>query len=80
MILKLEGIEESIEIEPGEANELVIENTKLFYNLSKSIQNLDEEYFTLYDLKVLNNSKYILVITDLFNLNPNSKKNINFKL
>lgn len=74
MTLKIKGIVEILKIIPGESIQLVIENSQLFYSMSKDIISLDEENIVLYEGNILNNSKYILVITDLINLDPNNKK------
>lgn len=74
MILNIKGIEESLEIIPGSSYELVLENPKIFYDISKYFKFLDSDNISLYDLKVLNLSKYLLVVDNLFDLNPNSKK------
>lgn len=76
MTLKIKGIEQILNIVPGEAIELIIENKKQFYNISKRMLELDEDEVVLFDSKILNNSKYILVLTDLLNLNPNNKKTL----
>ena len=74
MTLKIKGIEEIMSIIPGESIQLVIENSNLFYSISKDLISLDEDDVILYENKILSNAKYILIITDLLNLDPNTKK------
>ena len=74
MILNIKAIEESLEIIPGNSYELVLENPKIFYDISKDFKFLDTDNISLYELNVLSLNKYILVIDNLFDLNPNSKK------
>lgn len=74
MTLKIKGIEEIMNIIPGEPIQLVIENSNLFYSISKDLISLDEDDVILYENKILSNAKYILIITDLLNLDPNTKK------
>ena len=56
MTLKIKGITEVLKIIPGESIQLVIENSKLFYLMSKDILALDEDNVVLYEGDILNNS------------------------
>ena len=74
MILKIKGIEEKIDIKCGEITEIVIENSVFFFKISKNFYYLDSENVFLYERNIIDNNKYIFVITNLLDLNPNSKK------
>lgn len=74
MTLKIRGIEQQIIIKPGSSCEIVIENPSEFFNISKTLFEMDEDEMVLYDIRQYDNKKYILVIQNLFDLNPNNKK------
>jgi CRISPR type II-A-associated protein Csn2 len=60
---------------PGELTELVIENPRLYRDFVLNLLNPDEELYSLSeDGKVLSLPKNSIVITDLFDLDPNNKK------
>lgn len=73
--LKIKGIDSIIKIEPGNIENIIIENPKLYFKIINSIIFDDNDYlvYTIRnDLKDL--EKYSLLITTPFDLNPNSKK------
>lgn len=60
---------------PGQLTELVIENQTLYRNFVLSVLDPDEDTYSLSeDGKTLSIAKNALVITDLFDLDPNNKK------
>ena len=74
MILKIKNINERIEIIPGNSYEITIENSKMFFKILNELKLMDEDEIVLFDNKILDSSKNILVIYDLFSLDPNTKK------
>ena len=74
MILKFDEIKTPIEINNIDSYQLVIENTSFLYKIVQNLNNFDEDNIILYDGKNLDVSKNVLFISDLYNLNPNSKK------
>lgn len=74
MILKIKNINEQIEIIPGNSYEITIENSKMFFKILNELKLMDEDEIVLFDNKILDSSKNILVIYDLFSLDPNTKK------
>ena len=74
MTLKIRGIEQLIPIDSGNSCEVVVESPGEFFRISKTLFEMDENEIVLYDIRQYENKRYILVIQNLFDLNPNNKK------
>lgn len=77
-ILRVKGIEKDFLIEPGKIYCINIENRLYYLNLLNSFVNSNtDNIFYSEDNKSIDFYKKSICITDIFNINPNSKKIIN---
>ncbi len=77
-ILRIKGIEKDFLIEPGKIYCINIENRLYYLNLLNSFVNSStDNIFYSEDNKSIDFYKKSICITDIFNINPNSKKIIN---
>jgi CRISPR type II-A/NMEMI-associated protein Csn2 len=68
-------IQNSFAFAPGDIWDLTIENPTFYYEFVKSLIDDESEKISLFEGdKVLSLEKNAIVITDLFNLDPNNKK------
>ena len=73
--LKIKGIDSLINIEAGNIENIIIENSKLYFSIVNSII-IDDNDYLIYSIDNDNKDleKYSLLITTPFDLNPNNKK------
>ena len=73
--LKIKNIDSLINIEAGNIENIIIENSKLYFSIVNSII-IDDNDYLIYSIDNDNKDleKYSLLITTPFDLNPNSKK------
>ena len=73
--LKIKGIDSLIKIESGNIENIIIENSKLYFSIVNSII-IDDNDYLIYSIDNDNKDleKYSLLITTPFDLNPNNKK------
>ena len=73
--LKIKGIDSLINIKAGNIENIIIENSKLYFNIVNSII-IDDNDYLIYSIDNDNKDleKYSLLITTPFDLNPNNKK------
>lgn len=76
MTIKISHYKKIFNIVSGNVYELVIENPREYYTLGKQIIDLDENSIILYDGEIKDNEKNICCVENLFNIDPNSKKNL----
>ncbi len=77
-LLKIKNIKKDFIIEAGKIYSINIENARFYYSLIASLLEQNDDFFIFsenYEVQRLN--KNILVIDNLFNINPNNKKIIN---
>lgn len=73
--LKIKGISHLFIIEPGNIENIVIENAKFYYKIIYSLINNDNDYLIFSVNNAIKDlDKNSLLITSPFELNPNSKK------
>jgi CRISPR type II-A-associated protein Csn2 len=73
--LRYQDIQKEFSFEPGDLLDLTLENPSLFYAFVNDLRADEEETFSLSEGgKDLEIDKTVLVITDLFTLDPNNKK------
>ena len=77
MTMKIYHYSKILNVISGSFFELIIENPFEYYFLGKKIIDCDDTAITLYDGDIKENGKNILVIQNLFDIDPNSKKNLN---
>ena len=73
--LKIKNIDSLINIEAGNIENIIIENSKLYFSIVNSII-IDDNDYLIYSIDNDNKDleKYSLLITTPFDLNPNNKK------
>jgi CRISPR type II-A-associated protein Csn2 len=72
---RYKSIQKEFALGPGDVLDLTIENPLLLYTFVRDLKNDEELAFSLSeDGKDIEFNKTVLVITDLFSLDPNSKK------
>ena len=73
--LKIKSIDSLINIEAGNIENIIIENSKLYFSIVNSII-IDDNDYLIYSIDNDNKDleKYSLLITTPFDLNPNNKK------
>lgn len=74
MTIKIKGVNTVIDISSITSYEVVIMNSKLFYQVGKELSLLDSDEIILYNGDIIDNEKHLIPLTYLFNIDSNNKK------
>src|SRR5574344_311365 len=75
MTLKISNYKKILNINNGCVYELVVENPYEYYSIGRKIIDNDDS-IVVYDGDIKDNDKYILCVSNLFDIDPNTKKNL----